>query len=136
VIPDPVAQAAPDAVERVVLCSGKVYYDLVAEREARFGERAPAALVRVEQLYPWPEPDLAQAIQAFPRADRVVWAQEEPANMGAWTFVRERIQGLLLPHQRLAYAGRRESASPAAGSPRVFREEQTALVAAALDGLR
>jgi 2-oxoglutarate dehydrogenase E1 component len=136
VLLDPLAQAAPDAVQRVVLCSGKVYYDLLAEREARFGEAAPAALVRVEQLYPWPEPELAQAIQRFASADRVVWAQEEPANMGAWTFVRERIQGLLLPHQRLAYAGRRESASPAAGSPRVYREEQTALVAASLDGLR
>jgi 2-oxoglutarate dehydrogenase E1 component len=136
VLLDPLAQAAPDAVQRVVLCSGKVYYDLLAEREARFGEAAPAALVRVEQLYPWPEPELAQAIQGFASADRVVWAQEEPANMGAWTFVRERIQGLLLPHQRLAYAGRRESASPAAGSPRVYREEQTALVAASLDGLR
>jgi 2-oxoglutarate dehydrogenase E1 component len=133
---DPVAQAAPDSVQRVVVCSGKVYYDLLAEREARFGDRAPAALVRLEQLYPWPESELSQAIQGFAGADRVVWAQEEPANMGAWTFVRERIQGLLLPHQRLAYAGRPESASPAAGSPRVFREEQTALVAAALDGIR
>jgi 2-oxoglutarate dehydrogenase E1 component len=136
VIPDEIALSGRDAVRRVVLCSGKIYYELLAEREKRWGSRAaPVALVRLEQVYPWPEEQIAEAVEAFPGAERVVWAQEEPANMGAWIFVRERIQGVLLPHQQLAYAGRRESASPATGSPRVHREEQAAVVAAALGGI-
>ena len=136
VIQDDAARAVPDAVRRLVLCSGKVYYDLQAEREKRFGEGpGPVAIVRLEQLYPWPEDDLVSAFEAFPGVERVVWAQEEPANMGPWTFVRERIQGLLLPHQQLAYAGRREAASPAAGSARIHRKQQEALVAVAFDGL-
>jgi len=136
VLPDEAALVVPDAVKRVVLCSGKVYYDLQAEREKRFGAGAgPVAIARVEQLYPWPEQGLARLLESFPGAERVVWAQEEPANMGPWTFVRERVQGLLLPHQRLAYAGRREAASPAAGSGRIHRKEQAALVDAAFAGL-
>jgi 2-oxoglutarate dehydrogenase E1 component len=135
-IPDEAALAAPAAVRRVVLCSGKVYYDLLAERERRFGAALPAALVRVEQLHPWPAAEVAAAVQAFPEAARVVWAQEEPANMGAWTFVREQLPDALLPQQALAYAGRRACASPAAGSPRVHRQEQAALLDAAFLGLR
>ena len=136
VIGDEPALAAAPAVERVVLCSGKLYYDLVAEREKRLGAAAArVAVVRVEQLYPWPEQELAELLHAFSAADRVVWAQEEPANMGAWTFVRERIRCLLDSRQELSYAGRRESASPAAGSMRVHRAEQAALIDAALGGL-
>jgi 2-oxoglutarate dehydrogenase E1 component len=127
--------ARADAVRRVVLCSGKVYYDLLAEREKRWGEAAPAALVRVEQLYPWPEAEIAAAVRRFPRAERAFWAQEEPANMGAWTFVRERIQDALVPGQLVAYAGRPASASTATGSQRVHREEQAALLEAAYGGL-
>ena len=119
-----------------MLCTGKLYYSLLEAREERFGaSQERVALVRVEQLYPWPEARIVEAIQGFERADRVVWAQEEPANMGAWTFVRERLQGLLRPHQKLAYAGRPASASPAAGSLRVHRDQQEALIAVAFDGL-
>jgi 2-oxoglutarate dehydrogenase E1 component len=135
VISDPLALAAPDAVRRVVLCSGKVYYDLLAERERRFGSAARAALVRVEQLYPWPAGEIADAVRAFPDAKRVVWAQEEPANMGAWTFARERLQDALGPEQTLAYAGRREAASPAAGSLRIHQLEQAAVLDSAYQGL-
>jgi 2-oxoglutarate dehydrogenase E1 component len=135
-IPDEAALAAPQGVRRVVLCSGKVYYELVAERERRFGAALPAALVRVEQLYPWPAAEIAAAVQAFPAATRVVWAQEEPANMGAWSFARERLHDALLPHQALAYAGRRPAASPAAGSLRIHRQEQAALLDAAFLGLQ
>jgi len=91
--------------------------------------------VRIEQLYPWPEAGLAAVLERYARAERVVWVQEEPANMGAWTFVRERIQGALLPNERLAYAGRPESASTAVGSLRLHKEEQAELVAAAFAGL-
>ncbi len=136
VIGDAGCAGAPDAVERVVLCTGKLYYHLLEAREERFGaSRERVALVRVEQLYPWPEARIAEAVQCFERAERVVWAQEEPANMGAWTFVRERLQDLLHPHQKLAYAGRPASASPAAGSLRVHRDQQEALIAVAFDGL-
>jgi 2-oxoglutarate dehydrogenase E1 component len=134
-VPDAAALATPDRVRRVVLCSGKAYYDLLAERERRFGASAPAALVRVEQLHPWPAAEVAAAVQSFPAATRVVWAQEEPANMGAWTFVRERLHDALLPSQVLAYAGRRAAASPAAGSLRIHRQEQAALLDAAFAGL-
>jgi 2-oxoglutarate dehydrogenase E1 component len=134
-IPDEAALAAPDRVRRVLLCSGKVYYDLWEERARRFGAGIPAALVRVEQLHPWPAAEVAAAVQAFPAARRVVWAQEEPANMGAWTFARERLHDALLPRQELAYAGRPASASPAAGSLRIHRREQTQLADAAFAGL-
>jgi 2-oxoglutarate dehydrogenase E1 component len=133
VIQDAIADERPEDVRRVVFSSGKVYYDLLVERERCHGdERVPVALARVEQLYPWPEAGLAETIARYPNAETVTWCQEEPANMGAWTFVRERIQGLLRPNQRLVYAGRREAASPAAGSGRIHKQEQAALVAAAL----
>jgi 2-oxoglutarate dehydrogenase E1 component len=134
VLVDERALAAPGAVRSVVLCSGKVYYDLLEERERRAGAAAPAALVRVEQLYPWPARELAAALGAFGEARRVVWAQEEPANMGAWSFARERLAELLRPGQALAYAGRRASASTAAGSLRVHKQEQAALLAEAFAG--
>jgi 2-oxoglutarate dehydrogenase E1 component len=134
---DPLAAADPKSVKRLVLCSGKVYYDLLAERERRHGpdDAGGVALVRVEQLYPWPAERVSQAVARYPGFERVVWCQEEPSNMGGWTFVRERIQDALGAGQKLAYAGRPESASPATGSGRVHREEQAGLVAAAFDGL-
>jgi 2-oxoglutarate dehydrogenase E1 component len=136
VVDDPQAAAAPADVARVVLCSGKVYYDALEERERRLGDRAGrAALVRVEQLYPWPQAEIAAVVERYARAERVVWCQEEPSNMGAWIFVRDRIQDALRPGQKLAYAGRPESASPATGSGRIHREEQAAVLAAALDGV-
>jgi 2-oxoglutarate dehydrogenase E1 component len=136
VLDDPAALAAPDAVRRVVFCTGKLYYELLAERGRRHSSGSPpVALVRLEQLHPWPGDRVATRIEAFPRADTVVWAQEEPANMGAWGFVRERIQAALLPTQQLTYAGRPEAASPAVGSMAIHRKEQATLVATAFAGL-
>jgi 2-oxoglutarate dehydrogenase E1 component len=136
VIDDPRAAAAPQAVERVVLCSGKLFYELRAERERRLsGAAGRVAIVRIEQLYPWPAEQLAAIVRRHPNAEQVAFAQEEPSNMGAWTFVRERLQDVLLPAQKLAYAGRRESASPAVGSMRIHKEEQAALIAAAFLGI-
>ncbi len=135
-IGDPLAAEDPVRVERLILCSGKVYYELRAAREQRLpGAAGRVAIARLEQLYPWPEEEIAELVQRFPRAEQVIYAQEEPANMGGWTFVRERLQGALLPTQKLAYAGRRESASPAVGSMRIHKEEQAALLAAAFLGL-
>jgi 2-oxoglutarate dehydrogenase E1 component len=128
VLDDPRALEQPDRVKRVVICSGKVYYDLLEERERRMTDPDLVALVRLEQLYPWPRTEIAGVIERYRNASCVMWAQEEPSNMGGWVFVRERIQGELRPTQRLAYAGRRESASPATGSMRIHRDEQSALI--------
>ncbi len=135
VLGDPEAVREPGSVRRVLFCSGKIFYELLERREGELAGRGGAApgiaIVRVEQLYPWPEAELAEQIQRFGAAGEFVWVQEEPANMGAWTFVRERLQDLLRPGLRLRYAGRRESASPATGSLRVHRAEQQAILDAA-----
>ncbi len=133
VIPDEAASSAPAGVRRVILCSGKVYYDLIEERERRQGSSPSAALVRVEELHPWPAGEIAGALRVFPEATLVVWAQEEPANMGAWTYARELLQGAMLPAQALVYAGRPAAASPAAGSLRIHKQEQAALLDAAFE---
>ena len=123
-----------EAVRRILLCSGKVYYDLLERQDQLAGSGPPpVALVRLEQLYPWPEEALCALLEHYDQAQEVVWVQEEPANMGAWTFVRERIQGALRPGSRLAYAGRRESASTATGSLRMHRQEQRDLIDVAFD---
>jgi 2-oxoglutarate decarboxylase len=124
--------ASADAMQvtRVVLCSGKVYYDLAAEAE-KLGVKHPA-VVRVEQLYPFPAEELKAVLSRYPRASEVVWAQEEPKNMGAWTFVLERLTQLLPRGMQLRYAGRPERASPAEGDPAAHSTAQKALVAEAL----
>ena len=114
-------------VERVVLCSGKVYYDLLAERQNQ--KRSDTALVRVEQLYPWPAASLEALKKAYPAAKDWVWCQEEPNNMGAWWYVT---QQAFSQSQKLRYAGRPWSCSPAAGSPKTHEAEQKALIAEAL----
>jgi 2-oxoglutarate dehydrogenase E1 component len=91
--------------------------------------------VRIEELYPWPEERLREILLSYPGVESVYWAQEEPANMGGWTFVRERLQQLLPAGVKLTYAGRAEAASPATGSLRVHKEEQAALCEAAFEGL-
>ncbi len=128
---DPIAE--PAAVKRVVLCSGKVYYDLLAERRERGAN--DVAVVRLEQLYPFPVRSLPAVLAAYPDAD-VIWCQEEPRNMGAWTFVDRRIEDVLvaLPGRakRPIYVGRDEAASPATGQARVHAAEQRRLVQRAL----
>jgi 2-oxoglutarate dehydrogenase E1 component len=125
---------APDSeVRRVVLCSGKVYYDLLAERRERKIDQV--ALVRVEQLYPFPNRSLPRVLARYPAAE-VIWCQEEPRNMGAWSFVDRRIEDVLLglpnPVKRPGYVGRPEAASTATGLARVHAAEQTRLVRQAL----
>ncbi len=124
---------APDEIRRVVLCSGKVYYDLKRERDQR-GIR-DVTMLRLEQLYPFPKEVLAEELARFPNAD-VVWCQEEPENMGAWFYVDRKIERILadLNHKaaRPSYAGRAEAASPATGLLRRHNQEQARLVDAAL----
>jgi 2-oxoglutarate decarboxylase len=130
---EPVLADEPRAsVRRVVLCTGKVYYDLLKARED--GGRGDVALVRLEQLYPFPAAGLQSALARLPAGAELVWAQEEPRNMGAWTFVRERLlDGEVDAGGRgLRYAGRAASASPAPGSLKAHLAEQERLVREAL----
>ena len=127
-------QLAADAkVRRVVLCSGKVYFDLVAERRKR--KIDDIAIMRIEQLYPFPFTRLGVRLAQYPNAE-VVWCQEEPENMGAWHFVDRRIERALASidtkAKRPAYVGRAEAASPATGSARTHLKEQAELVDRAL----
>jgi 2-oxoglutarate dehydrogenase E1 component len=133
VIAESEAIAADDAVRRVVLCTGKVYFDLLRAR-ANSGDKR-VALVRVEQLYPFPFDALGKILQRYRNAE-VVWCQEEPQNMGAWNFVDRRIEqvlaGLDIASNRPRFAGRPEAASPATGLFKRHVEEQADLVADAL----
>ncbi len=133
VLDDPVYSLRREGVERVLLCSGKVYYDLLWRREQMQAQNV--AIVRLEQLYPWAGERLGEVLQAYESADSVYWVQEEPANMGAWTFVRERIQDLIGPSHKLGYAGRVKAASPAVGSRRLHLEQQARLVDTAFLGI-
>ena len=115
---------------RVVFCSGKVYYDLVEAR--RVQEIDDVAIVRVEQLYPFPRTEYAAILEQYEQAVDVVWCQEEPQNQGAWYQIRHRLQEALGEQQQLYYAGRSASAAPACGIFKVHVQQQQALVEAAL----
>jgi 2-oxoglutarate dehydrogenase E1 component len=125
VLDDP---AAPERARRVLFCSGKIYYDLIARR-AEIGTR-DVAIVRVEQLYPWPADELKAVRERYRSAREWVWVQEESQNMGAWTFVAPRLEELL--GAPAAYVGRDASASPATGSKLVHDREQAEIVEAAV----
>ena len=121
----------PDAVERVVFCSGKVYYDLIDARNDRHVEKV--AIVRIEQLYPFPVADYAAAVAAWPKARDIVWCQEEPKNQGAWYQIRHRLlEPLDGSAQALSYAGPNASAAPASGIFALHVKQQRALIADAL----
>jgi 2-oxoglutarate dehydrogenase E1 component len=121
---------SPRDVTRVVFCSGKVYFDLLEARRAE--EARNVAIVRIEQLYPFPAEDYAAALAHYPNAREVVWCQEEPQNQGAWYQVRHRLQDALKGNQDLLYSGRRPAAAPATGIPQMHASEQHGLVAAAI----
>jgi 2-oxoglutarate dehydrogenase E1 component len=123
------ATVDPERVRRVVACSGKVYYDLQQARADK-GIR-DVAIVRFEQLYPLADDQIRQVLGRYRRAKELVWAQEEPQNMGAWVCMDCRLRGL--GYQPM-YVGRDASASPATGSHHVHEHEQTELVETALAG--
>jgi 2-oxoglutarate dehydrogenase E1 component len=120
-------------IRRVVLCSGKIYYDLLAAREER--KINDVAIVRVEQFYPFPDKPLAKELARYPKAE-IIWCQEEPANMGGWTFLDRRIEGVLtdIDHKakRPVYVGREASAATATGSLKRHTKEQAAIMDKAL----
>jgi 2-oxoglutarate dehydrogenase E1 component len=119
-------------VRRVVLCSGKVFFDLLAAR--REGDIADIAIVRVEQLYPFPRQCLRELLNQYVNAREIVWCQEEPRNQGAWYQIQHHLRALKDAGQSLGYAGRPPSASPACGYPRLHQLQQQALVDTALSG--
>jgi len=129
ILPDLMDFEKPKNVKRAVLCSGKVYYDLVAHRKEQ--EIENVAIIRVEQLYPFHGEMLQAILGQFPNLERVVWCQEEPKNMGAWTYVAPQIESTLGAWP--IYAGRKPGSSPAAGSKAIHYREQKALLAKAFE---
>jgi 2-oxoglutarate dehydrogenase E1 component len=119
-----------DAVTRVILCSGKVYYDLLEARRAQALNHV--AIIRIEQLYPFPREELAEQLRRYRQAQCVVWCQEEPKNQGAWFVGRHRLVESMRDDQHLFYAGREPSAAPAAGYPALHKKQQMALIEEAL----
>src|SRR5699024_1708232 len=117
-------------IKRVVLCSGKVYYDLFESAEK--DELDNVAIVRVEQLYPFPRELVKAELAKYAGAGEVIWCQEEPMNQGAWFQIRHHLQACVSDKHTLSYAGRARSASPAAGHFKAHITEQKALVEQAL----
>ena len=123
-------KAARESVRRLVLCSGKVYYDLVGH-ELR-GEADWIAIGRLEQLYPFPVAAAGELVRSYPRLEEVVWVQEEPQNMGAWRAIRHRLEEALPEGVKLRYAGRPWRASPSEGYPTAHLREQDRILREAL----
>jgi 2-oxoglutarate dehydrogenase E1 component len=126
VIDDPIASNAREPVQRLVFCTGKVYYDLVAQERP-----ANVAVVRIEELAPWPR-EVSEVMDRYPNIEEVVWAQEEPKNMGGWTYVQPRLRASIGTIPLLRYVGRPERASPAEGYKSAHDAEQSRIVQAAL----
>jgi 2-oxoglutarate dehydrogenase E1 component len=114
---------SPKKPEKVLLCSGKIYYQLVQRREELNAEKI--AIVRLEQLHPFPEAALKRIFKRYGKGAEWVWVQEEPRNMGAWDFVRGRVAAVIGKH--IHYLGREAAASPATGFPRIYQKEQSAI---------
>jgi 2-oxoglutarate dehydrogenase E1 component len=128
---DEVDAVEPGKVRRLVFCSGKVYYDLLERRRA--AKATDVALVRIEELYPFPAEEYQAILDRYPKAHEVVWCQEEPQNQGAWYQIRHRLQAPLDGRRVLQYAGRDGTAAPATGLFAIHQREQETLVAAAVD---
>ena len=121
VLDDPARLKAPD---HVLFCSGKIYYELLQRRSEL--KKLDTAVFRLEQFYPFPENQLKATVKKYLKAKEYFWVQEEPENMGAWFFMRPRLEGLI--GKPVEYIGRRELASPATGFPHIFKQEQTAII--------
>ena len=126
VLPD---NANHSSATRVILTTGKVYYDLVAAREKA---NANVPVIRIEQLYPWPQPMIADVLSKYPNATEIAWVQEEPRNMGAWPFLHDRLLSMIGPNQKVLYFGRPISAAPATGSHHRHEDQQKKLVELAI----
>ena len=136
VIPEnnPAVVKGASKVKRIICCSGKVYYDLVRKRE-EMGSK-DVAIIRVEQLYPFPHKAFAAEVKRFANATEIVWCQDEPQNQGAWFFVQHYIHENMRDGQRLGYSGRAASASPAVGYAHLHQEQQKTLIEGAFGKLK
>ncbi len=136
VIPEQSAEVVKNAakVKRVIACSGKVYYDLVKKRAEKGSD--DVAIIRVEQLYPFPHKAFAAELKKYPNATDLVWCQDEPQNQGAWFFVQHYIHENMLAGQKLGYSGRAASASPAVGYSHLHQDQQKALIEGAFAKLK
>ena len=121
----------PEKVKRIVLCSGKVYYDLLQKRREK--EQDNVAIVRVEQLYPFPYDDVKAIFEHYPNAKSIMWCQEEPRNQGAWYITRHRLVRCMSDHHELDFSTRPAMAAPAAGYPALNKQQQEELVDYALN---
>jgi 2-oxoglutarate dehydrogenase E1 component len=130
---DEVDDLKPASVSRIVFCSGKVYFDLLKSRRELKADSV--AIVRIEQLYPFPLDEYEAILQKYPNAREIIWCQEEPQNQGAWYQIRHRLQAKLTEKDELLYAGRPGAAAPATGIASLHEQQQKNLVAAALKGL-
>jgi 2-oxoglutarate dehydrogenase E1 component len=130
VIDDP-AEPDRDSVRRLVLCTGHVFYALQAARDEQ--KKSEIAIVRIEQLYPFPKAELQAIVARYRRATEVFWVQEEPRNMGAWGFIAPRLAEILPDTCVLSYQGRDEAASPATGSYRLHQVEEHAFINRAME---
>jgi len=127
---DDVGVSEPERIQRIVMCTGKVYYDLLAGREEKGLDEV--AIVRVEQLYPFPDSELSEVFERYPNAQEYLWAQEESMNMGAWYFIQPLLDDIL-PAGQVRYVGRDEAASPAVGDAKQHHAEQAEIVEQAMD---
>jgi 2-oxoglutarate dehydrogenase complex dehydrogenase (E1) component-like enzyme len=134
VIDDPCTQDAQnqDHIRRVLVCSGKVYYTLRDARDTAKDKCKDIAIVRIEQLYPFPEKELGEVLAKYGRKQEVIWVQEEPKNRGAWSFMQPRLRAML-PDTIVNYVGRDEAASPATGSMKDHAREEREIVAHSLN---
>ena len=123
-----------DKVKRLIACSGKVYYDLAKKRDSKGAD--DVAIIRIEQLYPFPHKAFAAEIKKYPNATEIVWCQDEPQNQGAWFFIQHNIHENMVEGQRLGYSGRAASASPAVGYSHLHQEQQKSLVEGAFAKLK
>lgn len=128
------SEIEPEKVKRIIACSGKVAYDLIKRRDEK--KAWDTVIVRVEQLYPFPHKAFAAEMKRFPNATEVIWAQDEPQNQGAWFFVQHYIHENMVEGQKLGYAGRPASASPAVGYAHLHQEQQKALLDQAFGKLK
>jgi multifunctional 2-oxoglutarate metabolism enzyme len=130
VLDDPLAAARAEEITRVVLCSGKIYYDLLAEADKL--EAGRPAIVRLEQLYSFPWTESRAMLARYPRMQELIWVQEEPRNMGAWCYLAPKLEELAPPGVAVKYSGRPERASPAEGYPAAHAAEQGRIIREAL----
>jgi 2-oxoglutarate dehydrogenase E1 component len=132
--PESDSAIVPAKVRRVICCSGKVYFDLARKRAEKGAD--DVAILRVAQLYPFPHKAFALEMKRYPNATEVIWCQDEPQNQGAWFYVQHYVHENMLDGQKLGYAGRPASASPAVGYAHLHQEQQKALLDQAFGKLK